>query len=247
MSTQQISRVAIVTGASRGIGAAVAKRLAAEKIAVIVNYARGSAAAAETVTAIERSGGQAMAVQADLANPSSAATVFAAAERAYGGADILVNNAGIMTLGSIAETTDEQFERALAVNLTAVFRLLREGARRLRDGGRIINLSSSVVGLYPPRYGAYAATKAAVEAMTHIFAKELAVRHITVNAIAPGPVETELFLADKTDEQVRAIAATNPFRRLGRPDEIAAAVAFLAGTDARWINGQVLRANGGVI
>ncbi|MDQ0468502.1 SDR family oxidoreductase [Labrys wisconsinensis] len=247
MSDHQDSRVAIVTGASRGIGAAVAQRLAGEGIAVIVNYARGAQAAAAIVEAIEKAGGRALAVQADLADAASAAALFDAAERMFGGADILVNNAGILSLAPIAETADAAFEQTLAVNLTAVFRLLREGARRLRTGGRIVNFSSSVVGLRPPRYGAYAASKAAVEALTHVLAKEVAARGITVNAVAPGPVETELFLADKTEDQVRAIAAMNPFGRLGRPEEIAAAVAFLVSADAGWVNGQVLRANGGMI
>lgn len=247
MSTHQSSRVAIITGASRGIGAAIAERLARENIAVVVNYAQGADAAAATVKTIEGAGARALAVQADLADSTAAARLFDAAEQEFGGADILVNNAGIMSLAPIAETSDEVFERTMAINLTGVFRLVREAARRLRDGGRIVNLSSSVVGLFQPRYGAYAASKAAIEALTHVLAKEIAVRGITVNAVAPGPVETELFLADKTDEQVRTIAAMNPFRRLGRPEDIAAAVAFLVRADAGWINGQVLRANGGMI
>lgn len=247
MSTHQSGRVAIITGASRGIGAAIAQRLARENIAVVVNYAQGAEAATATVKTIERAGARALAVQADLADSTAAARLFDAAEREFGGTDILVNNAGVMSLAPIAEMTDEDFERTMAVNLTGVFHLVREAARRLRDGGRIVNLSSSVVGLYQPRYGAYAASKAAVEALTHVLAKEVAVRGITVNAVAPGPVETELFLADKSEEQVRAIAAMNPFRRLGRPEDIAAAVAFLVRADAGWINGQVLRANGGVI
>jgi 3-oxoacyl-[acyl-carrier protein] reductase len=247
MSTPHNDRVAIVTGSSRGIGAAIARRLAAEKIAVVVNYAHGAEAAAAIVAAIASAGGRALAVAADLSQPASAARLFDAAESELGGVDILVNNAGIMSLAAIAETSDRDFEQTIAVNLTGVFRLVREGARRLRDGGRIVNFSSSVVGLYQPRYGAYAASKAAVEALTHILAKEVAARGITVNAVAPGPVATELFLAGKTDEEVRAIAAMNPFRRLGRPEDIANVVAFLAGADSGWINGQVLRANGGVI
>jgi 3-oxoacyl-[acyl-carrier protein] reductase len=247
MSEDRSGRVAIVTGGSRGIGAAVARRLAQQNIAVVVNYARGAEAAASVVTAIEQEGGRALAVQADQADPASAAALFDAAEQAFGGTDILINNAGIMPLAPIAQMSDEAFEGALATNLTGVFRLLREGARRLREGGRIVSFSSSVVGLYQPRYGAYAATKAAVEAMTHILAKEVAARGITVNAVAPGPVGTELFLDGKTDEQIRAIAAMNPFGRLGRPEEIASAVAFLVSADASWVSGQVLRANGGVI
>jgi 3-oxoacyl-[acyl-carrier protein] reductase len=246
MSDDQ-TRVAIVTGASRGIGAAIAERLAAGGIAVVVNYARGKDAAEQVVKRIEAAGGRALAAQGDIAGADTAAALFDAAERAFGGADILVNNAGTMELGAIAETTDTAFARQIEVNLTGVFRTLREAARRLRDGGRIVNFSSSVVGLYQPRYGTYAATKAAIEAMTHVLAKELAPRGITVNAVAPGPTETEMFLGGKSAEQLRAIAALNPFGRFGQPPEIAAAVAFLASPEASWVNGQILRVNGGVI
>ena len=240
-------RVAIVTGASKGIGAAIAKRLAWDGIAVVVNYASNAAAASEVVSEIGGIGGRAVAVQADIAGPTSASRLFDAATRAFGGVDILVNNAGIMELSPIAEVTDASFERQLSANLAGVFRGMREAGRRLRDGGRIISLSSGVVGLYQPGYGVYAATKAAVEAMTHIVAKELGSRGITVNAVAPGPVGTELFLTGKSQEQVSTIARMNPFGRLGTPDDIARVVAFLAGPDGGWINGQVIRANGGVI
>jgi len=241
------SPVAIVTGSSRGIGAAIAERLAANSVAVIVNYANGREAAAQVVQRIEAAGGRALAVQADIADPGSATALFDAAEQAFGGADILVNNAGTMALGAFAELSDADVARQFEVNVAGVFRTLREAARRLRDGGRIVNFSSSVVGLYQPRYGAYAATKAAVEAMTHVLAKELAPRGITVNAVAPGPTETEMFLGGKSDEQLRAIAAMNPFGRFGQPREIADVVAFLASPEASWVNGQILRVNGGVI
>lgn len=243
----QHQRAAIVTGGSRGIGAAIARRLARDGIAVAINYANGRAAAGELVAEIEAAGGQAIAMQADVADPSTPARLFDAAEGTFGGVDILVNNAGIMELGPLAEVTDTAFARQISINLESVFRSLREAARRLRDGGRVVSFSSSVIGLYQPGYSVYAATKAAIEAMTHILAKELGSRRITVNAVAPGPVETRLFLEGKTEQQVRSIAAMNPFGRLGQPDDIAGIVAFLAGHDSGWVNGQIIRANGGVI
>ncbi|MEZ2333340.1 SDR family oxidoreductase [Mesorhizobium sp. RCC_202] len=243
----QKTRTAIVTGASRGIGAAIAKRLAQEGVAVIVNYARGKDAADAIVSAIEAAGGSAIAVQTDIGEPAGMAALFDAAEKAFGGADILVNNAGMMKLSPIAETDDAAFERQLAINLGGPFRGMREAAKRLNDGGRIINFSSSVVGFYQPSYGVYAATKAGVEAMTHILAKELGPRRITVNAVAPGPVDTELFIDGKSPGQIEAITKLIPLGRLGQPDDIAGLVAFLAGPDSQWVNGQVIRANGGAI
>jgi 3-oxoacyl-[acyl-carrier protein] reductase len=246
MSTQN-QRVALVTGASRGIGAAVAERLAQDGFKVIVNYA-GDAAAAETlVRSIEQAGGTALAAQADVSDPASVRKLFEAAETAFGGIDVLVNNAGIMGLASIADTDDAGFDRLIAVNLKGSFNTLREAAKRLRDGGRIINFSSSVVGLLQPTYGIYAATKAAVEAMTSVLAKELRGRRITVNAIAPGPTATDLFLKGKSQELIDRLAKLAPLERLGQPSDIAAVVSFLAGPDAGWINGQTLRANGGII
>jgi len=244
---KQDTRTAIVTGASRGIGAAIAQRLAADGFAVVVNYARGREEAASVVGAIEGGGGRAVAVQADISTSAGISALFDAAEAAFGGADVLVNNAGIMKLSPLAQTDDALFEQQVAINLGGVFRGMREAARRLRDNGRIVNFSSSVVGLYQPGYGIYAATKAAVEAMTHILAKELGPRRITVNAVAPGPVATELFMDGKSEEQVAAISKMNPLGRLGTPEDIARIVAFLAGPDSAWVNGQVIRANGGVI
>ena len=173
--------------------------------------------------------------------------MFDTAETTFGGIDVLVNNAGIMLLSSIVETDDASFERQVGVNLKGTFNTLREAATRIRNGGRIINLSSSVVGLLQPTYGVYAATKAAVEAMTSILAKELRGRAITVNAIAPGPTATDLFLKGKPREVVDHLAKLAPLERVGKPEDIAAAVAFLAGPDGAWINGQTLRANGGII
>jgi 3-oxoacyl-[acyl-carrier protein] reductase len=245
--TTQTQRSAIVTGGSKGIGAAIAKRLAQDGFAVTVNYGHDRDAADAVIAEIEAAGGHGIAVQADIGDRAGMATLFDAAEQAFGGVDVLVNNAGTMPLAPIAQVDDEQFDRLVAVNLGGVFRGMREAARRMRDGGRIVSFSSSVVGLYQPTYGVYAATKAGVEAMTHILAKELGSRGITVNAVAPGPVETELFTKGKSDELIASIAKMNPFGRLGQPDDIASVVAFLAGPDGGWVSGQTIRANGGVI
>jgi 3-oxoacyl-[acyl-carrier protein] reductase len=241
------SKVAIVTGAARGIGAAIAERLGADGFTVVVNYA-GSAAEAEAVVGrIEAKGGKAIAAQADVSDAAAVARMFDAAQAAFGGVDVLVNNAGIMKLASIADSDDALFDSQIAVNLRGSFNTLREAAKRLREGGRIVNLSSSVVGLYQPGYAVYAATKAAVEAMTHVLVKELRGRNITVNAIAPGPTATALFLDGKPQSVIDTLTKLAPLERLGQPEDIAAAVAFLAGPDGGWINGQVLRANGGII
>ncbi|SHM08795.1 SDR family oxidoreductase [Rhodanobacter sp. OK091] len=246
MSTQN-QKVALVTGASRGIGAAIAQRLARDGFTVIVNYAESAEPAEALVRSIQQAGGQALAAKADVSDPTDVRRLFDAAETAFGGVDVLVNNAGIMQLANMADAEDASFDRQIAVNLKGTFNTLREAATRLRNGGRIVNFSSSVVGLLQPGYGVYAATKAGVEAITGVFAKELRGRSITVNAIAPGPTATNLFLKGKPQEVVDRLAKLAPLERLGQPEDIADAVAFLAGPDAGWINGQVLRANGGII
>ncbi len=246
-SQHQQKQVAIVTGASRGIGAEIALTLATDGIAVLVNYANSPEKAESVVREIEHQGGQAIAVQADLSHSEAARILFDKAENTLGKVTILVNNAGIMELSPVAEVTDASFERQLSLNLLGPFRLMREASSRLADNGRIINFSSSVVGLYQPTYAAYAATKAALEAMTKIAAKELGNRGITVNAIAPGPIATELFLSDKSEELVEHIKNMNPFKRLGEPEDIARVVRFLSKAESAWINGQVIRANGGII
>lgn len=245
--SEQTNKVAIVTGASRGIGAAVADRLARDGFAVVVNYAGDAAAARALVGKIEAAGGRALAAQADVSDPGAVRRMFDAAEAAFGGVDVLVNNAGIMTLAAVADTDDAAFDRLIAVNLKGTFNTLREAARRLRPGGRIINFSSSVVGLLQPTYAVYAATKAGVEAITSVLAKELCGRNITVNAVAPGPTATDLFLKGKPQDVVDRLAKVAPLERLGQPADIAATVSFLAGADAGWINGQTLRANGGIV
>jgi len=240
-------KVAIVTGASRGIGAAIAERLAREGMTVIVNYSGDAASAQALVEKIERAGGRAQTCQADVSDPAAVARLFETAEATFGGVDVLVNNAGIMKLATVAESDDALFDRHIAVNLKGSFNTLREASRRLRNGGRIVNLSSSVVGLLQPSYAVYAATKAGVEAMTHILSKELRGRNITVNAVAPGPTATGLFLDGKPQQAIDHLTKLAPLERLGTPEDIAAAVAFLAGPDGGWINGQVLRANGGIV
>lgn len=245
--SQNPEKIALVTGASHGIGAAVAERLGRDGFAVLVNFSGSQDAADAVVRRIEAAGGTARAAQADVADPASVARLFDAAEAAFGGLDVLVNNAGIMQLAPIAEMTDEAFDRQIAVNLKGSFNTLREAARRLRAGGRIVNLSSSVVGTLLPGYGPYAATKAGVEALTMVLARELRGRDITVNAVAPGPTGTKLFLDGKPEALVQQLANMAPLQRLGRPEDIADAVAFLAGPQGGWINGQVLRANGGMI
>ncbi|MBY5883202.1 SDR family oxidoreductase [Rhizobium ruizarguesonis] len=241
------NKVALVTGASRGIGAAVAERLARDGFTVVINYSGNAAPAEELAEKIEQAGGKALTAKADVGDVEAVRRMFDAAETAFGGVDVLVNNAGIMMLSSLAEADDVNFDRQISVNLKGTFNTLREAAKRLRDDGRVINFSTSVVGLKLETYGVYAATKAAVETLTAIMAKEMRGRNITVNAIAPGPVATDLFLNGKSDELVARMAKMNPLERLGTPDDIAAAVAFLAGPDGGWINGQTLRANGGVI
>jgi len=186
-------------------------------------------------------------VHLDVTDEQNWTTVVVKAIQSFGRIDVLVNNAGIMQLSSVATTDDTAFDRQIAVNLKGTFNGLREGAKRLRSGGRIINFSTSVIGLKLETYGVYAATKAAVETLTAILSKELRGRAITVNAIAPGPTATDLFLHGKSQELIDRMAKMNPLERLGTPQDIAAAVSFLAGPDGGWINGQVLRANGGMI
>jgi len=246
MNAQQ--QVAIVTGSSRGIGAAIAQRLAADGYAVIVNYAGNAAEAGNVVAAIEGQGGRAAAVQADVADSAAVKRLFDEAIAQFGRVDVLVNNAGVMpsTLPHLADTDDATFDRLFAVNVKGTFNTLREAATRLQQGGRIVNLSTSVFRMGLPGYAIYGATKAAVETMTSILAKELRGKQITVNAVAPGPTATDLFLDGKTDEQVERLAKLNPLERLGQPDDIANAVAFLV-QPGSWVNGQTLRANGGMV
>jgi 3-oxoacyl-[acyl-carrier protein] reductase len=243
----ETQRVAIVTGASRGIGAAVAERLASDGFAVVINYAGSVAEANALADSIVKAAGKAIAVKADVSDPAAVSDLFQRARDAFGGVDVLVNNAGIMKLATLANSDDKLFDSHVAVNLKGTFNTLREAARSIREGGRIINFSSSMVGIRAPQYAVYAATKAGVEAMTYILTKELRGRNITVNAIAPGPTATALFLDGKTQDVIDHFKKMAPLERLGTPQDIAGVVSFLAGPDGAWINGQVLRANGGIV
>lgn len=238
-------KTAIVTGASKGIGAEIAIRLASDGHAVVVNYAQAAADAAGVVEKIHAAGGKAIAVKADVAALDCARNLYDVAEREFGPVDVFVNNAGMLRQAPLAESDDAMFDRLVSVNLGGYFRGMRESARRMRDGGRIINISTSVVGFYHPNFGVYAATKAGVDAMTHILAKELGPRQVTVNAVAPGQVETVLFLEGKTEAELRYYADRIPLGRLGRPTDIVGIVAFLAGPESAWLSGQVIRVNGG--
>ena len=245
--SRQANKVALVTGASRGIGAAIAEHLAGNGFTVVLNYAGSTGAAEKVLARIEAADGRAVLARADVSDAAQVRSMFESAEAAFGGVDVLVNNAGIMRLGALADIDDQLVDSQIAVNLKGTLNTLREASRRLRAGGRIVNLSSSVVGLYQPTYAVYAATKAAVEALTHVLAKELRGRDITVNAVAPGPTATELFLEGKSPDLIDRLAKLSPLERLGTPQDIADAVAFLVGPAGGWVNGQVLRVNGGVL
>ncbi|MER6286989.1 SDR family oxidoreductase [Streptomyces sviceus] len=240
-------RVAIVTGGSRGIGRQIAQRLADDGFAVVVGYAGNKEAADDAVRTIEEAGGTACAARADVADETEVAAVFDLAEATYGGVDAVVHSAGRMPLAPIAELDLAELDALYRTNIRGTFVVDQQAARRLRPGGALVNLSSSVVGLAFPGYGAYAASKGAVEAVTLILARELRGRDVTVNAVAPGPTATDLFLDGKDEETVARLAAQPPLERLGTPEDIASVVSFLVNPAGHWVNGQVLRANGGII
>ncbi|TQJ92394.1 SDR family oxidoreductase [Streptomyces sp. SLBN-31] len=246
-STPAADRVAVVTGGSRGIGRAVSRRLAQDGLAVVVNYARDDASAEETVAAITAAGGRAIAVRADVADEKEVDALFDRTQEEFGGVDVVVNSAGRMTLAPIADLDLAALDAMHRTNIRGTFVMARQAARRLRAGGSFVGFSTSVVGTQFPTYGAYAASKGAVESMTMILARELRGRDVTVNTVAPGPTATDLFLEGKAPEQIDRLAKAPPLERLGTPQDIAQVVAFLTSPAGHWVNGQILRANGGMV
>lgn len=239
-------KVVLVTGSSRGIGATIAKAMAVAGAKVIVNYAGSREAAENVVEEIKSNGGDAIALQADVSKSAEVKNLFDTAIAHYGKLDILVNNAGILLYKLLKDTTDEDFSRQFSINVTGTFNTMREAATRLADNGTIINFSTSVNRLILPTYGTYVATKAAVEQLTRVFAKEIGSRGINVNSVSPGPTNTELFMNGKTQEALDRLASLSAFNRIGEPADIARVVVFLAGDDAKWISAQNIGVNGGM-
>ena len=241
------SKVALITGASRGIGAVIAKQLASEGFAVAINYASSASEASKRVVELRQAGHQAIAIKADVASAEDVRRMFDGTETLLGKVDVLVNNAGILKVMPLAQHSDELFDLNFNIHARGTFNTMREAASRMNAGGRIINFSSSTVGLNLPGYAVYIASKAAVESLTQVFAKEMRGRNITVNAVAPGPVATDLFLHGKSEEQIQQFARMAPLERLGQPEDISRVVSFLVGPDSAWVNGQILRVNGGLV
>jgi 3-oxoacyl-[acyl-carrier protein] reductase len=241
-----MKKVAIITGSSRGIGRAIAVRLAHHGFAVVVNFVSDADEAKKAVDEIRAAGNQAIAVQADVSKTMDVVRLFDEAEHAFGGIDVLVNNAGVMPLKPIVEMETELFERTFAVNVRGTFNTLKQAAGRLRWGGRIVNLSSASVALGMPMHAAYNASKAAVDALTKTVANELRWKNITVNAVAPGPTETKMNCNKKYAERIEQLDGMTPLEGMGTPEDVANVVAFLAGPDGGWINGQTIRSNGGL-
>ena len=240
-----VNKTAIVTGASRGIGKSIAKRLATDGFSVVVNYAGNVKEAEAAVNEIKSAGGDAVAISGDISQALDVAALFEKSAQALGPIQVVVNNAGIMPLSPIAKGDVQTFDKVIAVNLRGAFLVLAQAAQHVVEGGRIIALSSSVLARSFPTYGPYIASKAGVEGLVHVLANELRGRNVTVNAVAPGPIPTDLFLKGKTEAQIEEFRKLPPLERLGRAEDIASVVSFLAGPDGGWVNNQVLRTNGG--
>lgn len=239
-------KVILVTGASRGIGAAIAQQLAAAGAKVIVNYANGKEAAEQTVELIKQQGGEAISLQADVSKAEEVKHLFDAAIVHYGKIDVLVNNAGVMITKLLKDTTDEDYTRQFDINVRGTFNTMREAATKLADKGSIINFSTSVNRIMLPTYSTYVATKAAVEQLTRVFSKEVGARGINVNSVSPGPTNTELFTKGKPQEVIGRLASLSAFNRIGEPEDIAKVIVFLASDDAKWIDAQNIGVNGGM-
>ncbi len=240
-----MSKTAIITGASGGIGKAIALRLAADGFNVVLHYSGKSAPVQETIKQIEAAAGKAVGVSANVTREKEVASIFKEAISAFATINVVVHSAGIMPLSPIVENDVELFDKVIATNLRGTFLVLAQAAQQIAQGGRIMALSSSVIAKSTPTYGAYIASKAGVEGLVKVLAAEMRGRQVSVNAIAPGPVATPLFLEGKSKEQIDQLSKIAPFERLGQPEDVARVVSFLAGPDGGWVNAQVVRPNGG--
>lgn len=247
MEKNLTGKVTLVTGASRGIGREIAEELARHGAKVVVNYASSPAQAEEVIAGIKQNGGEAAAIQADISKVAEVEALFQKTLDVFGGVDILINNAGIMITKPLANMTEEDFDKQFAINVKGTYFACQQALKHMNENGRIINFSTSVAGLMFPAYSVYAGTKGAVEQFTRQLAKEFGPRGITINAVAPGPINTELFTVGKSEQQIETIRSMNAFGRLGEPDDIASVVLFLASPQSQWVTGQTIRINGGFV